>query len=341
MKRYFIVTIDTESDNLWDDFFVRNISLKNLREIPRLQSLFAKLKVRPCYLITYPVATDKYCISMFKEFLRGGICEIGTHLHTWSTPPVSDGEIRNKAFLHSLAKHIQKEKFNNLHNAIAENLNVEPKSYRGGKYSFDLTLLEILEEMEYVLDTSVTPFNNWSHIGGPDFVDAVTTPYFPSRIDVFKKGDFSVLEVPVSIDFNRDMPGRLKKMILRIPLMFHGQGILKRLGLCKLIWLDPSFQTFSEMKTLIDLTLRKQKNPCINLMFHSSVLLAGASPYNKAEKDVSDFYQRLEAILSYLVNDKIVINIMPKDFVASFNVGTQPEGLIIAGCVDAKERGVM
>ena len=314
MKTYFIVTIDTESDNQWDDYFVRNISLKNLKEIPRLQSLLSRLWVKPCYLITYPVATDEYCISMFKEFLSGGSCEIGAHLHTWSTPPVSDNEIKNRTFLHSLAKHIQKEKFNNLHNTIVDNLKIAPKSYRGGKYSFDLTLLEILEEKGYFLDTSVTPFNNCSHIGGPDFVDYITVPYFPSRLDVLKRGDFSVLEVPVSIDFDRDMPDRLKKLILRIPLMFHAQGILKRLGLCKLIWLDPSFQTFSEMKTLVDLIIKKQKSLCINLMFHSSVLLAGASPYNKTEKDVSNFYQKLEAILSYLINDSGVRNLMPKDF---------------------------
>jgi hypothetical protein len=42
--------------------------------------------------------------------------------------------------------------------------------------------------------------------------------------------------------------------------------------------------------------------------------LQGASPYNKTEKDVSDFYHRLEAILSYLINEKGIVNLMPKDF---------------------------
>jgi len=318
MKSRLIITIDTESDNQWDDFLVRNISLENLKEIPRLQRLFNKLEVRPCYLITYPVAASENAVSMLREFLSGGICEIGTHLHTWSTPPISDSEIENRSFLHSLPKDLQKEKFENLHNKIVENLKIEPKSYRGGKYSFDAGLLGMLEEKGYSLDTSVTPFNNWSHIGGPDFVGCVTRPYFPSRTDAFKRGDSSVLEVPISIDFDRNMPDGLKKLILRAPLMFHMQGILRRLGLCKLVWLDPSFQTFSEMKRLVDLILKREENPCINLMFHSSVLLAGGSPYNKTKKDVSNFYQKLGLILSYLINDRAVVNLMPRDFAESY-----------------------
>lgn len=314
MERYFIITIDTESDNHWDDYFVRNISLENLKEIPRLQKFFDKLKVKPCYLITYPVATDPRSIAMFKEFLNRSACEVGTHLHTWSTPPISENEIKNRSFLHSLPRDIQRKKFNNTHNAIAENLKIEPKSYRGGKYSFDEFLLGMLEEKEYLLDTSVTPFHNWSHIGGPDFVDYVTTPYFPSKKEPFKRGDSSVLEVPVSIDFDRDMPHCLKQLILRMPSKLHIQGILKRLGLCKLVWLDPSFQTFSEMKKLAVLILKKKENPCINFIFHSSVLLPGSSPYHKTKEDVDNFYQKLEAILSYLIDDRGVTNLMPKEF---------------------------
>ena len=92
------------------------------------------------------------------------------------------------------------------------------------------------------------------------------------------------------------------------------QGILKRLKLCKLIWLDPSFQTVAEMKKLIDILLDNKKTGYINLMFHSSVLLAGSSPYNKSAKDVVGFYGRLESVLSYLIKDKNTVNLMPKDF---------------------------
>ncbi len=314
MNKYFIVTIDTEGDNNWDANLRQNTSLDNLKEIPRLQKLFDRLKVKPSYLLTYPVANDKYSSSMFKEFLSSSICEIGTHLHSWDTPPIFDNEAKDASFLHWFPKSAQKLKFNNLHNAIIDNLHTEPKSYRGGRYSFDANALELLEEKRYFLDTSVTPFHNWSHIRGPDYVDSITTPYFLSRQNILKKGDSSVLEVPVSIDFDTTMPGSLKRLILRTPLVFHAQGILRRLGLCKLIWLDPSFQTFSEMKRLVDLLLAKKANPCINLMFHSSAILAGGTPYSRTDRDVSDFYHKLESILDYLIKERGVENLMPKDF---------------------------
>ena len=316
MKKYFIVTIDTEGDDQWDANLRRNTSLRNLKEIPKLQKLFDKFEVKPAYLLTYPAAKDKYSCSMFKEFLSGPICEIGSHLHSWSTPPIFDNEAEKASFLHWFPKSSQKEKFNNLHNAIVDNLCTEPRSYRGGKYSFDTNALELLEEKRYLLDTSVTPFHNWSHIGGPDYVDPITEPYFLSRQDILKKGKSSVLEVPVSIDFDKTMSDSLKRFILRIPLAFHAQGILKKLGLCKLIWLDPSFQTFPEMKRLIDLLLAKRENPCINLMFHSPVILAGGTPYNITDKDVSNFYHKLESILEYLINERGVENLMPKDLAA-------------------------
>lgn len=314
MKRYLIVTIDTECDNQWVESSRRNISLKNIREITALQGLFNKFKIKPCYLITYPVAGDSYSVLMFREFLSSGLCEVGAHLHSWTTPPILDNEARLGSFLHSLPGNIQQQKFANLHNLIVDNLKIEAKSYRGGRYSFGSNILRALEEKGYLFDSSITPFNDWSRIGGPDYTDSHIFPYFPSRSDVLKKGDSSVLEVPVSIYFDRDIPDNLKKIILRAPLMFHLQGILKRLKLCKLIWLDPSLQSVSEMKKLIDILLDNKKTGYINLMFHSSVLLAAGSPYNKNAKEVVDFYGRLETILSYLIKDKNAINIMPKDF---------------------------
>lgn len=315
MKKYLIVTVDTECDNQWDELSRRNISLKNIKEISVLQDLFYKFKVKPCYLVTYPVASDSYSVSMFKEFLEGSLCEVGAHLHSWTTPPVFDKETRLASFLHSLPSSIQEEKFVNLHNQILDNLKIEAKSYRGGRYSFDTNILRMLEEKGYLFDSSVTPFSDWSHIGGPDYTDSFIFPYFPSSSDVLKTGDSSVLEAPVSIYFDKDIPGKLKRIILRAPATLHMQGILRRLKLCKLIWLDPSFQTVAEMKKLIDILLDTKKTGYVNLMFHSSVLLAGSSPYNKTTKDVVDFYGRLESVLSYLIKDKNTVNLTPKDFV--------------------------
>ena len=40
--------------------------------------------------------------------------------------------------------------------------------------------------------------------------------------------------------------------------------------------------------------------PTANIIFHSSELLAGASPYNQTQEDVDRFYRELEALLAYL-----------------------------------------
>jgi hypothetical protein len=40
--------------------------------------------------------------------------------------------------------------------------------------------------------------------------------------------------------------------------------------------------------------------PTANIIFHSSELLAGGSPYNQTEEQVETFYRELEALLSFL-----------------------------------------
>ena len=66
---YLIITIDAEEDN-WGSFSPTSYTLENIYKIPELQALFDKFNVKPAYLLTYPVATDKKAISIFKKILE-------------------------------------------------------------------------------------------------------------------------------------------------------------------------------------------------------------------------------------------------------------------------------
>jgi hypothetical protein len=90
----FIITIDTEEDD-WGSFNTTGQSLRNIEQIPRLQSLFDEYKVRPTYVITYPVATDKTTLGILKRIAEDDKCEIGVHCHPWNTPPFMEKKLQH------------------------------------------------------------------------------------------------------------------------------------------------------------------------------------------------------------------------------------------------------
>lgn len=53
METKVVITIDTESDNLWDVNLRKNPQFKNISELSMLQKLFDKFAAKPTYLLTF------------------------------------------------------------------------------------------------------------------------------------------------------------------------------------------------------------------------------------------------------------------------------------------------
>ena len=87
-KPYFIITIDTEGDNLWSK--PKNITTENAKFLPRFQKLCESYGYKTTYLVNYEMA----CSNIFKDFglevLSKNSGEIGMHLHAWNSPPIID-----------------------------------------------------------------------------------------------------------------------------------------------------------------------------------------------------------------------------------------------------------
>ena len=54
--------------------------------------------------------------------------------------------------------------------------------------------------------------------------------------------------------------------------------------------------------------------PTLNMMFHSSELLPGGSPYNVEADDVERFYDSLEQIIGHIVTDLKAIPLTYSEF---------------------------
>ena len=70
MDRFFLITVDTEGDNLWAWHKGDPINTTNTRFIPRFQELCNKFGFKPVYLTNYEMLMDdEYCVKGYVRLL--------------------------------------------------------------------------------------------------------------------------------------------------------------------------------------------------------------------------------------------------------------------------------
>jgi len=287
----FVVTIDTEADNEWE--CQAEPTYENIQALPAFQELCDEYGVRPTYLLTYDVAGDKDSLSVLRRLSEDGNCEIGAHTHGWRTPPFYpplDSNTLCQAYLYEYPHNIQADKVATLTDHLEQVFQVKMTSHRAGRWGIDAHILSLLAANRYEVDTSVIPFHSFRHKngdpssqGGPDFLDAPDRPYYPASDNVCRRGNSGILEVPVSIRvFSPVFEVNWGK---RLAWLFSGDGfarrtvrrVVRRLGVAQLVSLNPATTTTRHM-ILLCRQLISEGQPVVNMAFHSSELIAGASP---------------------------------------------------------------
>lgn len=293
----FMVGVDTEADDQWTLEGRKRLSVENARALPRLQALCDSHGVRPSYLVTHEMATREPSRSILRDLFATGRCEIGAHLHPWSSPPYREEDLVGR-YPSQLDDSQLEAQLVELTSAIETSLGVRPASYRAGRHGFDSRSLAILEKLQYRVDTSVDPLFNETRKGGPSFAGAPVSPYWPDRANVRAQGASRVLEIPVSSATSPALPKTLERLFTSLPAI-PWRGYLKRLGL-RAIWLRPSYSTIEDARGLAS-ALVARGVPTLNMLFHSSELVPLGSPYNRTDTDVDRFFERLESVFEHIM----------------------------------------
>lgn len=296
---YLTVTIDTEEDN-WSNYASEPL-LSNMEKIPELQKLFDRYGVTPNYLISYPVASDRKSAALLRGIMEDGRCEIGTHLHTWNTPPFEEEKIPRNTMLSNLDEGLQHRKLEALHSRIAENFGIEPVTFRSGRWGFDRTVARTIRRMGYKVDTSISPFSNWEMYHGPDFSEYSPKPHRIAVGDGGGSGDW-IVEVPATIGFLQDDYPRCNRRLKAISgsalRRFRILGILDRLRLLNKVCLSPEPETAESMIALAE-SIRRNGYRVLNLFFHSTSLKHGLNHFTKTADDAAQLLTRIERFLEY------------------------------------------
>ncbi len=193
---------------------------------------------------------------------------------------------------------MQREKISRLTDRIEQRFGGRPRSFRAGRYGISSVGARILEELGYQVDSSVIPFSDFSSQRGPDFRRAPWTPYWTGGDDIcVPQESGSLLEVPVSIGFNRPDFERAQRILDRVsrPVLrsLHTEGILDRLGIVQRIKFSPEQSNSHRMNKLVK-TYLGLRAPCAVMMLHSSSLVPGYSPYVPTATRLEEFYRDLK-----------------------------------------------
>jgi hypothetical protein len=283
------VVIDTEEEFDWSAPYSRaNTGVTAMKHIHRVQTILERYKVKPIYVIDYPVASQPAGFGPLQQIWGEGRCHIGAHLHPWVNPPYVEEVNRRNSFTCNLPADLQRAKLRALADCIAQRFERQPRIFKAGRYGIGEATVGLLDELDFEVDTSISPRMDFRAEGGPSFAAFDSTPFFLSD---------RVLELPCTIDYV-GWAGALRPTLHRIaarpvPERFKAVGILARAGVVNRVMLSPEGNTFPEMRSLVK-ELFSTGLRTFTLSFHSPSVEPGHTPYVRTDTDLGVFLRCLE-----------------------------------------------
>lgn len=297
-KPAFLITIDTEGDNLWAN--PRSISTENTHYLPRFQQLCEKFNFKPTWLTNYEMAEDPAYVEFATDVIQRNQGEVGMHLHAWNSPPeyrLTDDDWRYQPYLIEYPNEILREKVCFMTELLEDRFQVKMQSHRAGRWAFDKRYAAILRQQGYLVDCSVTPGVNWQFTlgvpqgqGGTDYRQFPRRAYFMDPADISRPGDSSLLQIPMST-CNKYSPliGSLRQGVDKLRGRKRSPSVL---------WLRPSTNNLVAMKKVVEFQLQAG-NDYVEFMLHSSEFMPGGSPTFKDKASIEKLYDDLQQLFSW------------------------------------------
>jgi hypothetical protein len=292
------VVVDTEEEFDWSAPFDRgNTGVRSIPRLLDLQKMFDHFRMRPTYVIDYPVATQPEAFEVIREIVECRRGHVGAHLHPWVTPPFSESVNRTNSYACNLGEPVEEAKLRVLTDAIEEHVGIRPRIYKAGRYGFGPSTVSVLERLDYDTDVSVNPLMDFSADNGPNFEAFTAMPFFFGTTR-------RLLEVPCTHGFagfartiGRSLHRASETSLLR-KLRFT--GVLSRTGALNKVMLSPETSTLDEMKA-VTRSLLADGVRTFTVTFHSPSAEPGHTPYVRTAADLRAFVTRLESFLDYFL----------------------------------------
>jgi hypothetical protein len=325
-----VVSVDTEEDN-WRPARA-DISVDNVRELPRFRDFCERLGIRPTYFTTYQVAHAPWAARLLRDLSADGRAEVAAHLHPWNTPPLDEPLLPRNTMLKNLPLPLQRAKIATLTEAIAEGTGSRPTSFRTGRCGLGRDTTQALIEQAYRVDSSVLPWVSLQRTDdGPSFVgaplaiytlDGTTDPSVPAP-------GGPLVEVPMSSGFTRwpferwgPVHAALTSPRLR-PLRLA--ALASRFHLLRRVMLTPELSSPRDMLRLAK-HLVSHGITHLDVTLHSPSLRPGLTPYARSRHDVERLIASIDRFVESLTGAAAVTFSTIAEAAAGFRGSTTAGG---------------
>ena len=285
----FIITVDTEGDNLWKWHEGEKITTTNTKFIPRFQELCEEFGFKPVYLTNYEIAQDDEWVAYAGEKAAQGLCEVGMHIHAWNTPPEHElkDNFGGNPYISEYPTEIVFQKIEFLTHYLNERFDLSMKSARSGRWATNEDYFKALKQNGYICDCSYTPEIDLSKIPGRsvncgnDYRGETKTVHFVTE---------NIVEVPMSTrKIHHIAEGTVKH---KLSTLIKGDHM----------WLRPYRKSLSDM-IFLSQAISKEGEDYLEFMIHSSELMPGGSPYFKSEDDIELLYRIMRQYFQWVAEN--------------------------------------
>ena len=296
-RAYLCVSIDTECDKgpAWRSRRPLSFEGVHVGIVERLQPLFASFGAKPTYLVSAEVFRDERATEELRKL--DGSCELGTHLHGEYAEPGAWLPEVTLDFQRDYDADLEKRKLTSLTDQFIRAFEFQPVSFRAGRFGIGHRTIGFLEELGYSVESSVTPYVDWSSAGSPglSFAGAPTQPYHPDPADPARPGESGVLEIPITIRPRlwRRLPGIGKPLEAR--------------------WLRPTWMTAEALAELVEDEIADARRAApgrpviLHAMLHATEVVPAMTPYAPFEADARRILDRVRALLELAQREAIAV----------------------------------
>jgi hypothetical protein len=278
-------------------------TVRNLESLPRFQRLCERFGIRPTYLLTYPILQHGRA-DWFRRTLERGACEVGMSLEPWTTPPFDANEDRLTAHSpNAIPPNAVVRKVATLAQSFEVVMGIPPKAHRAAGYGLCAATLQALEIHGVIVDSSVTPLLNSRPAGSVDWRFAPATPYHPDRQKPALRGSSPVLEVPLAVGFDRNLPNPVATAVQRAADWLPVDTLLSNrwYSVCGMTALAPGSFLLEDMQRLVDVQIAKGI-PQLVLELTSEALHQGESATSMTTQEVTRTFESIDSIFRYVVD---------------------------------------
>ncbi len=276
------VVIDTEAHFDWHKGIATDVGeVSSITGLEASFDVFRRHGVKPALLIDHPIATQEVSRRIVRSLAAEG-CEVGVHLHPWTTPPIVEMKDDWHSFSGNLGARLERAKLITLTERVAELTGDRPRLFKAGRYGLSPNTFDSIEELGFETDLSICPWYDYSHLGGPDFSRFTARPGWFGR-------SRRLLSLPTTAA-PLGWLGRQADPVLRVTRSPLGRRLrlawwAQRVNALVPRRLSPEGCGLAEMRA-VTLRLRETGLGVFTLSLHSPTLQVGNTPYVRTEAEL-------------------------------------------------------